>query len=62
VWGPLYIEAGRAWENGYIESFDGMFRDELLAHEVFCSVKEAEVIGKWCLENSEQRRHSSLGI
>ena len=26
----LYIEPGSPWENGYIESFNGKLRDELL--------------------------------
>jgi transposase InsO family protein len=31
----LYIEPGSPWENGYIESFNGKLRDELLDREVF---------------------------
>jgi len=27
---PLYIEPGSPWENGYVESFNGKMRDELL--------------------------------
>jgi putative transposase len=34
---PLYIEPGSPWENGYIESFNGKMRDELLNGEIFCS-------------------------
>jgi len=30
----LYIEPGSLWENGYIESFNGKLRDELLKREV----------------------------
>ena len=30
----LYIEPGSPWENGYIESFNGKFRDELLNGEM----------------------------
>jgi transposase InsO family protein len=30
-----YIEKGSPWENGYVESFNGMLRDELLNGEVF---------------------------
>jgi len=26
----LYIEPGSPWENGYVESFNGKLRDELL--------------------------------
>jgi len=40
--GPLYIEPGSPWENGYAESFQGKFRDELLDRELFFSVKEAK--------------------
>ena len=28
--GPLFIEPGSPWENGYVESFNGKRRDELL--------------------------------
>ena len=31
----LYIEPGSPWENGYIESFNGKLRDELLDREIF---------------------------
>jgi len=31
----LYIEPGSPWENGYVESFTGKLRDELLARDVF---------------------------
>ena len=30
-----YIEPGSPWENGYIDSFNGKFRNELLNGEVF---------------------------
>ena len=45
---PLYIEPGSPWENGYIESFNGKMRDELLAREIFYSLQEAQVmIERW---------------
>jgi putative transposase len=31
----LFIERGSPWENGYIESFNGKLRDELLNREIF---------------------------
>ena len=31
----LYIEPGSPWENGYLESFNGKLRDELLNMEIF---------------------------
>jgi transposase InsO family protein len=44
----LYIEPGSPWENGYIESFNGKLRDELLDREVFYTLKEAQIlIEKW---------------
>ncbi len=40
----LFIEPGSPWENGYIESFNGKMRDELLNREIFYSVEEAQVL------------------
>ena len=40
----LYIEPGSPWENGYIESFNGKFRDELLNRESFYTLKEAKTL------------------
>ena len=58
----LYIEPGSPWENGYIESFNGKFRDDVLNRELFHSVKEAKVIAEsWRLEYNNHRPHSSLG-
>jgi putative transposase len=58
----LYIEPGSPWENGYIESFNGKLRDEILNREVFYSAKEAEVIVEdWRLDYNNHRPHSSLG-
>jgi transposase InsO family protein len=31
----LFIEPGSPWENGYVESFNGKMRDELLNREIF---------------------------
>ena len=39
-----YIEPGSAWENGYCESFNARFRDELLNGEIFCSLKGAQTV------------------
>ena len=58
----LYIAPGSPWENGYIESFNGKLRDDLLNREVFYSVKEAKVIvEQWRLEYNNHRPHSRLG-
>ena len=40
----LYVEPGSPWQNGYIESFNGKFRDDVLNREVLYSVKEAKVL------------------
>jgi len=57
----LYIEPGSPWENGYIESFHGRFREELLNRELFYSVREAKVLAEnWRLEYNHHRPHSSL--
>ena len=40
----LYIEPGSPWENGYNESFNGKFRDELLNGEIFYSLVECPAI------------------
>jgi transposase InsO family protein len=40
----LFIEPGSPWENGYIESFNGKLRDELLNREIFTTLTEAKVL------------------
>ena len=58
----LYIEPGSPWENGYIESFNGKLRDELLNGEIFDTLYEAKVlIERWRREYNEFRPHSALG-
>lgn len=58
----LFIEPGSPWENGYVESFNGKLRDELLAREQFDTLLEAKVlIERWRREYNTLRPHSSLG-
>ena len=58
----LYIEPGSPWENGYVESLIGKFRDELLNGEIFYTLTEAKVlIDRWRREYNRVRPHSSLG-
>ena len=58
----LFIEPGSPWENGYIESFNGKLRDELLNREIFTTLTEAKVlIEQWKREYNQVRPHSSLG-
>ena len=57
-----FIEPGSPWENGYIESFNGKFRDELLNGEIFDTVIEARVITEqWRNHYNRIRSHSALG-
>ena len=39
-----YIEPVSPWENGYCESFNARFRDELLNGEIFCTLREAQIL------------------
>lgn len=38
------IESAHPWENGFVESFNGKFRDECLNMELFWRREEAQVI------------------
>ena len=58
----LYIEPGAPWENGYLESFNGKLRDELLDREVFYTLLEAQVLTEHYRQTYNRiRPHSSLG-
>ena len=58
-----YIEPGSPWENGYIESFNGKLRDELLNGEIFDTILEAKVLTEmWRKHYNNIRPHSSLNF
>jgi len=58
----LFIAPGSPWENGYVESFNGKLRDELLARETFTTLTEARIlIERWRREYNTVRPHSALG-
>jgi transposase InsO family protein len=58
----LYVEPGSPWENGYVESFNGKLRDELLNAEIFDTLLEARVlVERWRQDYNRVRPHSSLG-
>ena len=58
----LFIEPGSPWENGYVESFNGKLRDELLDREIFYTLTEAQIlIKRWRREYNTVRPHSALG-
>jgi putative transposase len=68
--GPLFIEPGSPWENGYNESFNGKLRDELLSGELFDTLREAQVlVERWRAHMTSAcaghyntvRPHSALG-
>lgn len=57
-----YIQPGKPYQNGYIESFNGKIRDECLNENLFTGLKEAKrLVEEWREEYNERRPHSSLG-
>lgn len=57
-----YIEPGAPWQNGYVESFNATFRDELLDRELFATLQEAEVLTEqYRRKYNTYRPHSGLG-
>ena len=58
----LYIEPGSPWQNGFVESFHGRFRDECLNREQLHTLTEARVVIEDYRQQYNQRRpHSRLG-
>lgn len=58
----LLIEPGKPMQNGYIESFNGKFRDECLNDHWFQSLQQARAeIAIWRRDYNEVRPHSSIG-
>lgn len=58
----IYIEPGSPWQNGFVESFHGRFRDECLNREQLHTLTEARVvIGDYREEYNRLRPHSRLG-
>ena len=58
----LYIQPGSPWENGYVESFNGKLRDELLDREIFYTLTEVQVLTEQYRQTYNRiRPHSSLG-
>jgi len=57
-----FIEPGKPMQNGFVESFNGTFRDDCLNENWFVSLKEAkEIIELWRVEYNTFRPHSSIG-
>jgi len=56
-----YIAPGRPMQNGYIESFNGRMRDELLNESLFIDLDQArQLISAWIADYNTARPHSSL--
>ncbi len=57
-----YIAPGKPQQNGFIESFNGKLRDELLNETLFRSLPHARaVLEPWRRDYNEERPHSKLG-
>jgi transposase InsO family protein len=54
-----YIEKASPWENGYVESFNGKLRDELLNGEVFNTLTPAAIIRQDPMPPAVRRGHSA---
>ena len=58
----LLIQPGRPMQNGYVESFNGKFRDECLNEHWFTALRQARhIIANWRRDYNEVRPHSSCG-
>ena len=58
----IYIDPGSPWQNGFVESFHGRFRDECLNREQLWTLTEARVIIEdFRRDYNQQRPHSQLG-
>ena len=58
----LFVAKSSPWENGYVESFNSRFRQELLDRELFLGLEDARwCVDRWWLDYNHDRPHSSLG-
>jgi transposase InsO family protein len=58
----IYIEPASPWQNGFVESSHGRFRDECLNREQLWTLTEARVvIEDYRIEYNTRRPHSRLG-
>jgi putative transposase len=57
-----YIAPGKPMQNGFIESFNGRLRDEMLNETLFSSLSQARAaLARWQLDYNTARPHSKLG-
>lgn len=57
-----YIAPGKQTQNGFVESFNGRIRDELLNETLFFTVRQARsILARRVDDYNTERSHSSLG-
>ena len=57
-----YIAPGKPMQNGFVESFNGRLRDELLNETLFSSLAQArEKLACWRADYNTSRPHSGIG-
>ena len=57
-----YIAPGKPMQNGFVESFNGRMRDELLNESLFLDLDHTrQLIGDWVTDYNTARPHSALG-
>nr|WP_230772844.1 IS3 family transposase [Sphingomonas sp. Leaf4] len=57
-----YIAPGKPTQNGFVESFNGRMRDELLNETLFFTISHARsILARWVDDYNTERPHSSLG-
>jgi putative transposase len=57
-----FIERGKPTQNGFVESFNGRMRDELLNETLFFHLDHARAsIARWTADFNESRPHSAIG-
>ena len=55
-----YIAPGKPTQNGFVESFNGRMRDELLNETLFFTVRQARsILARWVDDYNTERPHSS---
>jgi putative transposase len=56
-----FIQPGKPQQNGFIESFNGKFREECLNQNLFYNLEDARIkIEAWRIDYNENRPHRSL--
>jgi putative transposase len=57
-----YIAPGKPTQNGFVESFNGRMRDELLNESLFFGLNHArQKLAEWTTDYNTRRPHSSIG-